>query len=223
LYGNGITSGDHRIGTASYLSATLNVQARSATERGTVIRGAASQTANLQEWQNSAGGILTRLDSIGNYFGDRLNIGGAVFGEVASPYFGKINVLQEPGGHAIAMRGRDSQTTPIARIRVGATPGSGNDALLIENSFATALARVDSGGYMGLQGGLFMLNGRGAFEQAFGGAFLQMDRATSLPTSPGANKGRMYFRDGTNAGTLKLVVRAGAAGAETTILDNIPQ
>ena len=33
----------------------------------------------------------------------------------------------------------------------------------------------------------------------------------------------MYYRDGTNAGTLKLVVRAGAAGAETTILDNIPQ
>lgn len=29
--------------------------------------------------------------------------------------------------------------------------------------------------------------------------------------------------NGTTAGTLKLVVRAGAAGAETTILDNIPQ
>jgi hypothetical protein len=65
LYGNGITSGDHRIGTASYLSATLNVQARVATEIGTVIRGAASQTANLQEWQNSAGTILSNITSSG--------------------------------------------------------------------------------------------------------------------------------------------------------------
>jgi hypothetical protein len=48
-------------------------------------------------------------------------------------------------------------------------------------------------------------------------------RATGQATSPGSNKATLYFRDGTNAGTLKLVVRAGAAGAETTILDNIPQ
>jgi hypothetical protein len=33
----------------------------------------------------------------------------------------------------------------------------------------------------------------------------------------------LYFRAGTNTGTLKLVVRAGAAGAETSIIDNIDQ
>jgi hypothetical protein len=38
-----------------------------------------------------------------------------------------------------------------------------------------------------------------------------------------AGGARLYFLDGTNAGTLKLVVKAGAGGAETTILDNIPQ
>jgi hypothetical protein len=55
------------------------------------------------------------------------------------------------------------------------------------------------------------------------GGGLTLLRSTSANTNPGANFGRLYFRDGTTAGTLKLVVRAGSAGAETTILDNIPQ
>jgi hypothetical protein len=48
-------------------------------------------------------------------------------------------------------------------------------------------------------------------------------KANATMSNPGANTGRLYFRDGTNSGTLKLVVIAGASGAETTILDNIPQ
>jgi hypothetical protein len=55
------------------------------------------------------------------------------------------------------------------------------------------------------------------------GGELTLVRETAATTNPGANLARIYFRDGTNAGTLKLVVRAGTAGAETTILDNIPQ
>jgi len=50
-----------------------------------------------------------------------------------------------------------------------------------------------------------------------------MTKQTVATTNPGAGIGSLYFRDGTTAGTLKLVVRAGAAGAETTILDNNPQ
>jgi hypothetical protein len=55
------------------------------------------------------------------------------------------------------------------------------------------------------------------------GAELTFNRQTAATTNPGANIARLYFRDGTNTGTLRLVVRAGASGAETTILDNIPQ
>jgi hypothetical protein len=141
LYGNGITSGDHRIGTATYLSATLNVLARATTEKGIVVRGQASQTANLQEWQNDAGTIRARVDSGGNFKSNN----------VAS-----LNTLIQ----------------------------------MTENA----------------SGGLMILG-----------------RATAAAANPGANSAALYFRDGTNAGTLKLVVRAGASGAETTILDNIPQ
>lgn len=44
----------------------FGVVAGAATTVGAVIRGAASQTANLQEWQNSAGTVLAKVDSTGN-------------------------------------------------------------------------------------------------------------------------------------------------------------
>jgi hypothetical protein len=106
-----------------------------------VVRGAASQSANLQEWQNSAGTVLAQVNSTGIVFG------------------AQIRTIQSSG-------------------------------LMTETS---------------------------------GGAGLTLLKSTSANGNPGAGFGRLYFRDGTNAGTLKLVVRAGAAGAETTILDNIPQ
>jgi hypothetical protein len=55
------------------------------------------------------------------------------------------------------------------------------------------------------------------------GGRLRMTKATAIEANPGADSAFLYFRDGTTVGTLKLVARAGAAGAETTILDNIPQ
>jgi hypothetical protein len=39
------------------------------TVKGLVIKGAVSQTANLQEWQTSAGTVVTRVDSSGNLIG----------------------------------------------------------------------------------------------------------------------------------------------------------
>ena len=124
------------------LSATLGITVHASGGVGQVIRGAASQSANLQEWQNSAGGVTGKFDAFG---------------------------------------------------------------------------------YFTANGGYVLASSKGSFEAAFGGAFVGLAKSTSTPTSPGANLARLYFRDGTTAGTLKLVVRAGASGAETTILDNIPQ
>jgi hypothetical protein len=118
----------------------LNVSTQSAGNIGVAIRGAASQSANLQEWQNSGGTARARVDANGVVFGSTI---------------AGINSL-------VFMREENS-------------------------------------------GGLF-----------------EAQKQTAVAANPGSGKGKIYFRDGTNAGTLKLVVRAGAAGAETTILDNIP-
>lgn len=45
---------------------TLSVFTGASTAVGFILKGAASQTANLQEWQNSAGTVLSRIDSSGN-------------------------------------------------------------------------------------------------------------------------------------------------------------
>jgi hypothetical protein len=127
-------------GTVS-VPAQKSITSRSAATIGAVVRGAASQSANLQEWQNSGGTALAKVDSAGIVYG--------------------------------------------AQIRT-----------------ASSLALLT---------------------EASSGAGLTLARPTAALSNPGANVGRIYFRDGTTGGTLKLVVRAGAAGAETTILDNIPQ
>jgi hypothetical protein len=116
------------------------------------VKGYPSQTANLQEWQNSAGTSLARVASNGNFSAQELYTANGVFG----------------------------------------------------SSFRT------------LTNGVWLAEGNS-------GGYIQMRKQTATTTNQGDGVARIYFRDGTNAGTLKLVVRAGAAGAETTILDNIPQ
>lgn len=54
------------------------------------------------------------------------------------------------------------------------------------------------------------------------GGVLSLTLATAQPSNPGTGVLALYVRNGTNANTLKLTVRAGTA-AEVTVLDNIPQ
>jgi hypothetical protein len=171
------------------------------------VRGAASQTANLQEWQNSAGSVLSRVNASGNFLMPSLVVS----------YDAQISA----GAAAVkplVVKGASGQTANLQEW---------------QNSAGTSLARVANNGNMVAQefyttGGVFAtgistLTGLIVLGESFSGGTIRMTRATATQPSPGANQGRLYFRDGTNAGTLKLVVRAGAAGAETTILDNIPQ
>jgi hypothetical protein len=53
------------LGNLSLGVGLISGQTTAATQIGAVIRGAASQSANLQEWQNSAGSVLARIGSDG--------------------------------------------------------------------------------------------------------------------------------------------------------------
>jgi hypothetical protein len=135
-------SGRTAIGSPAteFSSAFLSVSSVFPASVGLAVRGAASQTANLQEWQNSAGTVLARITNSGQILGNSF----------------------------------------------------------VSTSFNFAGGDENNGGY------------------------LRMQKQTTTAGAPGDNRGKLYFRDGTTTGTLKLVVRAGAGGAETTILDNIP-
>jgi len=171
------------------------------------VRGAASQTANLQEWQNSAGanlavmsqGGVLRLTNITD-----LNSTGSLFRMNAA----NIQIdTRSAGNVGLMITGSASQTGNLQEW---------------QNSGNTALARVNSGGIV-LATELRTLTSLSKIAEANSGGVISLTKLTAAAGNEGSGIGRLYFRDGTNAGTLKLVVRAGAAGAETTILDNIPQ
>ena len=160
---------------------------------------AVSQTANMVEWKASNGtSIMALVDAYGN----------AVFG--GNNTLGSSLGIQTGGSttqKGITVRGAASQSADLQQW---------------QNSAGSVIANITAAGglaanFYNSTGGQFLLT------YSNSGGNLRMLRATAAATSPGANQGVLYFRDGTTAGTLKLVVRAGTAGAETTILDNIPQ
>jgi len=55
-------------GSASYYNATINIRPQQTSYKGIVIQARASQTGNLQEWQNSSGTVLAYVDKDGNVF-----------------------------------------------------------------------------------------------------------------------------------------------------------
>ena len=168
-----------------------------------LVKGAASQSGNLQEWQNSGGTLLTRISPTG---------------QIAS---GTNAAIGQTSINTATML----QVTSTAAATVGAViRGAASQSANLQewqNSGSTVIARIASSGSL-LANSLQTLNGYAVTSEESSGASIRMLKLTAAGVNPGANQGKLYFRDGTNAGTLKLVVRAGTTGAETTILDNIP-
>jgi hypothetical protein len=191
-------------GNSTVLSnAVLSVNPFGATQVGAVIRGAASQSANLQEWQDSAGTLITRIAAQGQ-LGTTARI---TVGQTTISTAGQLSVVGNTDRVQMAVVGNNPQTANLQEW---------------QNSAGTVRAKVDANGNVfgqviaGVNSLVFLR------EENSGGLF-EAKKLTAVASNPGSGNAKLYFRDGTTAGTLKLVVRAGAAGAETTILDNIPQ
>lgn len=207
-FGN-VTGGNAVITTAAD-TGSIRVNTNGAANKGLVVQGTASQTANLQEWQDSAGTVITRIDSSGQ------NIWTYSIRPQVTPTSGsfiqldsnQVRITQQTAGAvAFIVKGAASQTANLQEW---------------QDSTGTVLAKVDAYGYI-TSSGAVLPSGNGSFESAYGGAFIGMKKTTSAVANPVADVARMYLVAGTTAGTLKLVIKAGTAGAETTILDNIPQ
>jgi hypothetical protein len=59
-------------------NAVITATATTASTVPITVNGSASQTANLQDWKNSAGIVLADVDSLGNLQAPKLGLGGAV-------------------------------------------------------------------------------------------------------------------------------------------------
>lgn len=104
-------------GTPTYLF----VQSQLTTDIGAVIKGASSQTANLQEWQNSSGTVLTSVDKDGYLQTPRLvitNGGNIIDSAGTTPYFGfgsnQIAIYARNAGYKpLIIQGAASQTANL--------------------------------------------------------------------------------------------------------------
>jgi len=142
--------------SAAFSSTAVSIGTGNTTNKGLVVRGVASQSANLQEWQNSAGTVLTSLDASGNMtftstgnnistpYQGRVNVAGAVYG--SGIYYGSLNVAQEGGGHAAAFAGRASSTTPVVLIRTADATNPGQVIRGSASQSATLQEWQDSSG-----------------------------------------------------------------------------
>ena len=184
---------------------------------GLRVRGAASQTANLQEWQASDGSTKSYIDSNGRVMSQTAgNFGGLSAGQAF------LGVQTQAGVVGLLVKGAASQSANLQEW---------------QNSAGTVLAKVDSAGGASFSSGNATITSGGiirglqvstnvdysSLREENSGGLLRLTKQTAAAANPASGQAKIYLRDGTNAGTLKLVVRAGAAGAETTILDNIPQ
>ena len=191
-------------------SASANVLTTAAVV-GMIIRGAASQTADLTQWQDSAGTVLANITSGGNLVftqagnnittpaAGRLNIGGAVSG---TGYFGTINVSGENGGYAIDARGNTATGSTGARIRSG---NAANVALVVSsesgqtadlqtwNSTTAVVANVTSAGYVN------------------GSAYRQIGGNSNAFGSGTISSVLTAFGTGGNAAVIPIVVRGAAS------------
>lgn len=190
-------------GSLIYMNASnVEINTRSVGNIGLIVSGVASQSANLQEWRNSAGTVLAYVISDGSFVTRGALIGGQYSG---TAIFG---VQGYSASNVVAIvKGVASQTANLQEW---------------QNSSGTVIARVDKDGNN--YSNAFVTPGFEFYSAPENsGGFVYLKKETAAAANPGSGAAKIYFRDGTTAGTLKLVVRAGTAGAETTILDNIPQ
>jgi hypothetical protein len=145
------------------------------------VRGAASQSANLQEWQNSSGTVLSRINASGNL----------TVPTVVALWDGQF-YAGSPSTRPLLVQGTASQTANLQEWR---------------NSAGSILAQVGSDG--AIIGAAVGSTGAAALLQAGGGGgSLRLNRATSAGTVT-ANQARISIIAGTTGSKLVVVGPSG--------------
>ena len=158
------------------------------------VRGAGSQTAALQQWQNNAGGVVASVSPTGDFSG----------GVLTSNWSLRVN-----GGTAAS----------VVAIVKGAASQSAN-LQEWQNSAGTVLAKVDNTGQIWASG-IYTNTFYARLGENNSGGQMTLIRSTAAGTGT-ANGLRFQVVAGTNANTYKFVA-IGPSNTVTTILDNIPQ
>ena len=183
-----------------------------------LLKGASGQTANLQEWQNSGGSILTRISS-----------GGGIFTGQNSGFGGRVTVGSETVQGAARLVALATSATDIPFVARGFASQSAN-LQEWQNSAGAILSRVASDGVIysnivtftnirGTSDGLTALTFGGNRNVQFGSAttsygggnaVIGITNATTVPSTNPTGGGVLYAE----GGALKW---RGSSGTVTTI------
>ena len=187
-------------GAADY-GASVNVITKSTSAQALIIRGRASQTANLTEWQASDASILARVSSGGTF----VNTGG-------------ISTNNTTNTSANSLFANNSVAANVVAVIRGAASQSA-DLLQIQSSAGTTQVKVDSSGQIWASG-IYTNNFWTRMGESNSGGQITIIKATAGGTGT-SNGLRFQVLAGTNANTYKFVA-IGPSNTVTTILDNIP-
>lgn len=147
----GSTSGASRALTDSentFTNAPQQITIDQATDKGLIVKGAAAQSANLQEWQNSVGSTLVSIDSSGNITLAGADVRTRSLGVGAAPpgSVGRV-LIDSPGPHAIG----GGASTRYALYQRGVFDPAGSSiesAAYLLGTFWTAVAGTDAFGML---------------------------------------------------------------------------
>ena len=119
---------------------------RNASQVPFAVKGFASQTADLQQWQNSAGTVVASINSVGGFRNTVDNVFGATF----TPYLSVGAGYAFTSGTAVYIL--PSNTSTIGQIIRGRTSQTAN-LQEWQNSAGTALLNIDSTGNLDIGAG----------------------------------------------------------------------
>jgi hypothetical protein len=177
-----------------------------------LLKGASGQTANLQEWQNSGGSILTRISS-----------GGGIFTGQNSGFGGRVTVGSETVQGAARLVALATSATDIPFVARGFASQSAN-LFELQNSagglqggfrssgvpFISAIQGLDLNTAIIFPGSNNTWLGGGTASMGGGTAVVGIRNATAVPSSNPTGGGILYVE----AGALKY---RGSGGTITTI------
>jgi len=127
----------------TFFSAALSVESGSTTGVAVKVRGVASQTANLEEWQNSAGSVLSYVDSAGKIFGNGLRLDGS---DGSNNNIYKTGTLGLLSGLGIQLYLNQDNNATGGSLVIRAINAQTSNLTEWKNVAGTVLASIGSGG-----------------------------------------------------------------------------
>ncbi|MEK9183343.1 MAG: hypothetical protein AAB849_02435 [Patescibacteria group bacterium] len=192
------TAGQFGVGTTTVPSGVKSyVEGTTASNKLLVLRGAGSQSGNLQEWQNSAGTALALIDSSGNFSasGTLATFGNATVGGHLYP---SSDNLYDLGASSTQWRYGNFQGGLLVANSINTSTLSHNSLIIGQriNTYGVGYFYVDSSGNVSASGTLAAFGNTtlsGSLSVTSNTSSLRSLYLSSLTAAPNVAAGTLYF------------------------------